>query len=401
MARRKTIRVEVGARPESLTPDERASLQETVASLPGEGWKIVLSEYVPGVGESHLGPLEPAEDMLESVGRKYGCGTYVWRVKRPDGKFPSASDGIRTSGRFTLSPKEYPKKNLVAGVDADPVGGGGRDDLFKMMLAQQQNFAMQMQAQQASNQQSLVTIIGALAKREGPDPVAQVAQLYQLAGGAPAARGNNIAEMREMMSFIKEMGGELGGGSDEERKLEMWTRIIETAAPVVEDLFSGRQGAPRPPGAAAGRQMPPRSRPVDNPPAGAAESEGGTSMSIAQKARLAAFIRDLTRYAAAGKDPGLYADLFLDNLDQIGVPLEVLRGQMFDPLLLDTLCRSFAQVEKYREWFAEYLDSVREGWDEVTGGKAAADVGKEEKPAPAVGGVGQGARAAQAVTPQA
>lgn len=346
--------------PETQEAERPGGLEELLPGLPPGDFKISIFEAVPGEPEKFLRQFDPDPNLLDIIGKKYGGGEYVWRIKKPDGRYVSRkADGFQGQGRFALSEREYPRPSLQPPVAAPPRAG---TDLFMMMFEQQRASAdSQMKMFQVMMQQQ-TSILTALISKSG-DPVQQVKALHEMAGGGTKG---TLGETLELLEVAK---GMVGGGarrSKDDEKFEAMERIAGMVVPVIDkaiDRAWPRRPSQAPQRSAAGA-LPPGGRPpvtaeVESQAGGeGAEADGMTPM---QKMQLAKFINSLVPMAARGSDPELYADVFLDQVDRLGIPLDQVRAAINDPGMLDALEGYFPGVRQHRAWFEGYVKAVREG----------------------------------------
>lgn len=273
----------------------------------------------------------------EYVSRNWGGGVYSIHMHGPDPERPGRMKYL-TSVTFHIA---GPARAVKASEEAKPTsvaGDGQSPAMVQLMLelATLKGMVAGMQQQGgASNPLDNLEKLTTIVKNMMP---------ANPQGGASPSE--ILAFARESVSFAKEMAPEPGEGTP-------WGMIIDKAVePAIgligQALAAQKAGAPNV--ATVGM--------VEAPPAVAALPEGVPMWQV----EIAKIVPRLLRRARDGKDPGLAAELFLEDapggvVEQLAV---LAQDENFVPTVLALAEQNFPDVTPVRQWVADFLQAVKE-----------------------------------------
>lgn len=186
---------------------------------------------------------------------------------------------------------------------------------------------------------------------------------------APPAAAPNEGKLFDVLLRGIELGRELssgGGDGDGGGILGLVREAFRSPilAQAVAASTQQRRAAPARPPAPPQQPAAPAALPPAAAPAQPPTPEGGDDV---MQAILRSELHKLVRKAAAGGDPGLYAELIVDN-----VPIETLHELLqAPPDPVTALAQVVPEVEQHREWFGQLVDGVRAILAQVAAAEAA------------------------------
>lgn len=320
-----------------------------------------------------------SEMSLDRLQGEWGGGKFNVRVRNARGEF-KGSTSIQIAGK----PRHRDDTNAVPVV---AVPAAPQQDLGAILKA-----AMDANKPQIDMLTSLVT---ALINKPvpappppGPDTLEVIAALAPILKPDKGGGGDPADAVKLLMQGI-ELGKDLAGGGDGDSMLGLAGKGLD----MVKTLAAQQPRRPVLPPPA--RRVPTRA-PALAPPG----KEPGT-VSAQESAvppadevevvnpqdppmiKLLGWIKQQTQLlvyqAARGKDPQLYADLFLDNLPQ-GVSLETIHEQMSAPDALEKLAQVNPAVRQHPEWMERFrqavLDGIGEDDEDVLGEADEGEIGE-------------------------
>jgi len=358
--------------------------------------KVVTTEVVDEADdETRLEiPLEPVDteaDPLQELINEAGEDGTIYTVKKIGGK----------PGEPTGYCAKYSAAELSLDVIRDSFGPGkyqiiGRDSQSRYVGSKTvqiiesarpaQTHAAQPQVMTPADmllamQQQTQALVQAL-KPTGPDPILIELVRGMAARPVPVAPpGPTIMEMLALMKEMRpdnssakesidllmrglELGKELGGGGGDDSMMGLASKAMEmipalAAAQPQQPTPNPRPQLPRPQ-PAPGITSHPEGVPAMNGPAPAkvapvATPEGDPMFTKLNWLRVQT--RALLNQAARGKDPGLYAEVMLDNLPPYIGASEILE-RMKSPTAIDDLTTLVPEVANHRVWFESFRVAV-------------------------------------------
>ncbi|HJX19119.1 MAG TPA: hypothetical protein VJ437_13130 [Acidiferrobacterales bacterium] len=319
MARRKTVVLDTGPDDddEQLPPDDE--LTQVLGELDAVGGGFVKVERVrEGKRAEFVGQLSPAEFSLSLLQERFGGGEYAVTV------FDSARRYVKRSTVAVAQPLRPPA------AEAPPSA------IEKLVEAMQASMKQQQDMLAALVTRSQAPAIAAADPQEMRRGILQdLALMKQLVGGGEGQQlgPDKILEvLRTGMQIAKDAAA--GGEVD---VMTVLGKAVDVLGEPFADLLRARAVLP----AASSGQMDPRRLPVAGAAPAMVKPKQGGSMNMQQA------VAFLVSKAAAGADPGLYADLVLDN-----VPEAMLRPVLAGDVVA-TLSQIDPRVANHAQWFRD------------------------------------------------
>lgn len=310
------------------------------------------------------GRLAPSEANEEFIAGTYGGGEYlaVEKVRRGDsGKYVFARQRtIKIAGAYKGVPLDRPIPDTPAGKGPETVGreqaGAVRmDDLMMSQFVQmmQMNNAVMKSVIDTARPTgaaidwgailaivvpSLTTLMTAMMQGQATkrDPVEIAAELMDKlkANTAPV---NPLKDRLEEMKLLREVGEAFGGGGGEPESIP---GLLGRYAP---DIIQALQGAKATDQGTGRPALPPGTTPAPERP---------TILDV-----VVSYLPRLTAAAASGRDPGVYAQVVVD---QVPVPVRAsLRALVVTPGIVDTLLQRYPPMAEHRDWLMAVIAGVQ------------------------------------------
>lgn len=332
--------------PEPALPEEMDAMDKLHELSGGNSAaRYEIRRTLPAMEAGYCGTLTHEEMTMERIAEEWGAGSYTVRVRLPGGKF-AGSTGVQIA---PLPKSKQPPP--VASQHAAPSNGMG-----EMIAAMQRNTDSQISM--------LSTLVKSLIERPLPTPPTPPPPPDTLAILATAkqlfAKNDSSGDLTMFMKgleFGKELGGD--GGTD-------FGTLLSKGIDGLKDL-SAMNPAPQPQPQRRARPAlaPPGTVPAREP---AAEAAPIVQAGAPPMLQLLQWLKQQTvmlcHQASKGKDPGLYAELFLDNLPD-GLTPETILAQLEAPDAIQKLAKLNANVLNFPEWFEQFR---QECIAELTGG---------------------------------
>lgn len=342
--RRTTTTVVEGAGDEiNILDNEPEQDQDELSALLELGGENEIKWQVSKLSQPNAGfctDYSSGELSLSRIQDEWGGGQY--RIK-----------GTDTRGRFVgqrtirIADKAKPQQQQAQQPQQDL-----QALLYKTMLD-----GAQRQADMLQN--LLITMIQRPEKTTAaPDPIAMIAALKDIMQPAPAPKDNGIDTLLKGLELGKELaGGGDGGGGD-------WSSVIgkglDTFKPLLVEGMKQQQAQQAP---AMGTHQAPRTLPAPAASGATVNNQEGQNVNIVQMAKVLPWmqqqVRALVHQASRGKDPALYAEVFMDNLPEF-VTVELIVERFNQESALDDLAAINSGVLNYREWFEAFRVEVLE-----------------------------------------
>lgn len=311
-----------------------------------------VRRVLPSADAGYCGTLSHEEMTMERIVEEWGAGSYTVRVRLPGGRYAGSS-------RVQIAP--LPKHKQPPPVASQPQPSSGTSELATVLTAMQKNTDAQISM--------LSGLVNSLIARPLPTPPPPPDTLAILATVKELFKPEKKEDGMDMFLKGLEFGKELGGGGGETDFGSLLVKGIEG----LKDL-SASQPAPAPaphtsrarPALAAPGTVPAKETPAQAAPV---VQEGAPPM-----LQLLQWLRQQTvmlcHQASKGKDPGLYAELFLDNLPP-GLTPEIMLERLQAPDAIQQLGRLNSNVLKFPEWFEEFrqecIDALTDDGDQAGG----------------------------------
>lgn len=336
--------------------DELRALAE-LDSGSGIKWSVHRVSDMGGKLPGYCGSLTTAELSLDRIASEWGIGRYKVRGTHSNGQF---------AGQNTITIAEPPKgANGTAAPGVPPVAAQtGVADYIALMEARDEK--------SSRNMREWATILVPLAA-----PL--IANLLK-----PAAAGPTLAELTTTLQNMKTLSGEgsnvskieelknlidvVRGLDPPDKSGSTWVDLIrdtvKEAGPMVTGLLAARSGHPAPvPVVTATAQPNPQLQRQEIPVA-------GSDPMLQFLGWLREQLSALTHQASLNKDPGLYAEVVVDNIPA-GVDPRLLLEQLSRPDWWAVLTQFHSGVQPYPQWFAECRDSMVQLLTEMTAAPTA------------------------------
>ena len=312
----------------------------------------------------YQGRLSPSEANEEFIAATYGGGEYkaVERARNPEtGNYDYARQRtIKVGGAYKGVPVERTAPDGTAtveratGAPREAAGAVKMDDLMMSQFVQmmQMNNAVMKSVIETARPTgapvdwgailgivvpSLTTLMTAMMQGQASkrDPVEIAAELMDKLK-ASAAPVNPLKDRLEEMKLLREVGEAFGGGGGEPESIP---GLLGRYAP---DIIQALQGAKATDQGAARAALP------SGPPA----QERPTILDV-----VASYLPRLTAAAASGRDPGMYAQVVVD---QVPAPFRAsLRALVVTPGVVDTLIQRHPPIAEHRDWLVALVEGVK------------------------------------------
>lgn len=340
---------------------EDADALAELEALAGSGARYEIRRTAPAPFTGYVGTYSRDIFTPDLLQQEWGGGNFTLRVKNSKGEYVG-------SRQIQLAGEPHHKKEATPAAPVAANNPGGEGQLAAVLNAIN---ASNEAARKAGEGQIalLTTLVTSLINREppkSPDPLAMIGALKDV---LKPDKGTDTAEVMKMFREGLALGKDLAGDSGDTSMLDVANKGLD----MIGSLAS-QQAAHAP--AAQRRALP---RPVA--PAGTVPAIEAPAPVVAQPTtpnnapppaqekpvtglmQKLNWIRQQTamlcRLAHAGKDPELYAEVFLDNLPPYITEQEI-RGQMSAPDAIAKLSQLNGNVAKYAAWFEEFRAAVVE-----------------------------------------
>jgi hypothetical protein len=356
---------------QDIDADELSVLREMEGASQTQ-WK--LWKTLPLDEAGHVATLPSAALDMDNIARKYGPGKYRVRGRR--------SDGTWTPQRtIEISPVSVLKTEHTA----PGAASGGVADVLAILRDQKNRESEKVKEWLIP----LVTVLapgllemfrGLFARKPDSSLTEMVAALQGMKALAdPPKESDPLRQLDQMTAMIERVRGIL---PEKESTGSTWVDLVRDVAkesgPILSGLISMRAAqqapvqhvpfttAPQPPmqPAVITRVQPQQPATVSAP--ASAEAPAPQETQTTQENPMLAllgWLRNqlpmLTAKAAANSDPGLYAELLLDNLPQ-GADPQLIHMWLSKPEWWDMLKGVYPPMEPYRGWFTQMRDALIE-----------------------------------------
>lgn len=330
------IEIETPVDPEDV--EDRDALAE-LEELAGSDARFEVRRTAPAAFVGYVGTYTRDVFSLNLLYSEWGGGNFTLRVKNTRGEYV----GTR---RVVLAGSPHHKKEVLEPVAVAPSSGIG--EMAPLLAAMQSNTDKQIGM--------LTTLLTGLLNKPppaAPDPIAIIASLKDI---LKPDKGDSGADAVKLLLQGVDLGKSLGGG-EETSMADVFLKGFDTLKDVakIAPTAPGARPAQRIPARVA--SVPPGTVPASEP----AEAPNKEVPTLEQRQR--EWIRKQTLFlvhqAKRKKDPGLYAELFLDNLPDF-VPVADVLTQMRDPDIVAKLSFLVPDVAGFSEWFEEFRLEVVE-----------------------------------------
>jgi hypothetical protein len=329
---------------EPETPPDQDELR-AIAEMEGGSdikWTVTRTSDFGNKRAGYVGTLTTGDVSMETIANEWGKGTYRVRGTRSNGQFVKSTTVV-----IAEEPKRPPQTLMAA-------AGPG------------------------SSVQDFIALMDARAEREGEKWLKWAAILSPLLAPALAnlfsgTKGTTLTELTTALSNIKQLegGSKVDQMSEFTKLLELVDRVkgddkpagstwadivrdgIREVGPVLGGLVQLRTGHPPPP------SLPK----TDSPPAPQGEATQDNPM-LQLLAWFKTQLQGLIYQASMNKDPGLYAEVVLDNLPA-GADIKQLHGYLAREDWWAMLTQFSPGVQPYPQWFAECRAELVKGLESL------------------------------------
>jgi hypothetical protein len=339
--------------PEPPVDDEAAEDNDAIAeleALAGSGARYEIRRTAPTGFTGYVGTYYRDTFTPDLLRTEWGGGNFTLRVKGSKGEYLG-------SRQIVLAGDAHHKKDPVT-----PAPAQGGDNGMGAVLAAMN--AGNQAAQKASEGQiaMLTTLVTSLINRPAPaapaapDPIAMIAALK----GIMKPESSEGGAVKMLLQGI-ELGKSLGESGGETNMMDLVAKgfdvikdaaaVAPTPAPTVPKRLPAPiavTSTPNNPGA-----------PAAAPGTVPAEESAPVSDQMKQMQWLRNQAAMLCKLAEKGKDPELYAEVFLDNLPPF-LPAQLVYDTMNAPGAIAKLSMLVPQVAQHAEWFEKFRATVIE-----------------------------------------
>lgn len=323
---------------ESESADLAAMLE--LGMSPGMRWRVSCLSPADKAGECRT--YSSDEISVDRIREEWGGGRY--KIQGINEKNQFGRSAVITIKEMRAAPVAQLPPELAAVLQKLAAPQGAPDmTVFMSMMKQQSDL-----------------ILALLSKQSTPpvDPVAMQKNFLESMVSMKAFMTPPKTEESVIDVLMKglNLGKQIAGGGGEKDWTDVAMRGLEMIEPVIEE-FAGRRG-----GAATEETEPAKlaapvvpSRPAPAEPARAQSNEGGGMLQALQW--LKTQTKSLCFQASRNKDPGLYAEVLLDNLPPFITPA-LLKDRLTSATAIDDLGKINPDVLKHREWFEKFRREI-------------------------------------------
>jgi hypothetical protein len=314
---------------------------------------------LPPENEGFCRDYPAASFSLEAVQRDYGPGTYRIRVKGPGGKFIPGGGTQKIRAAIVRPPSEadeFQKRESEERTRRETREAEERKDARDLRSLLISTLAPLVGNLLIPKQTSVTELIAGLASLKSLQP-------------EPKKEPDQIEQLAKVMALANKMKG--GGG---------WEDILKEGLGILKPAIEAQAQAakiappsipspvPVTPSITVNGSAPALAGPSAESTASASDplasqppnAEGDTMLSLARYLPwLRTVVGSNVMQAAKGGDPGLYAEVFLDNLPE-GLSAATVAAMLMRPDWFQLLCQLDARAQHYAGWFAKFRESCFE-----------------------------------------
>lgn len=323
---------------EEVNPDELRALAELDSGNEAK-WVVTRLSDIGAKKAGYCGELSTGELSNAKVAEEWGVGKYRVKGTRQNGTI---------AGQRTITIAEAPKGAVQALMPAQPANTV--QDVIALMDARAEASSERMLKWAAVLGPLLVPVLQNLfAGNKGTsmtELTTGLAALKQLDGGTKVDQMTEFTKLLELVDRVK--------GDEPKPAGSTWVDLVRDGLAqlptMAQTIIAARTGQPMP-------QLAAPATPQTDDEARAAHAEPtGETMLAWLKRQLEA----LTHQASMNKDPGLYAEVMLDNLPA-GADPAFLRDQLAAADWWQRLAAFSPGVQPYKGWFDECRAELLQG----------------------------------------
>lgn len=298
-----------------------------------------------------LGNDDEAMVLIYRQGQKYEDQTYIDECPPSEFRLSMLQEEPYNGGTFRIHVRAAGKAGFLANrkikvqPKAQKVLPSGPDPIVTALAKMQEQQQLFMKEMAAMMQRP------AGVQQSPMDLLMQLKMLKELTGPAvaPSPAMDQIAMMKQVFNMAKEMSELSGGGGEVD---PIMRGLEKFALPFLSTMqaHNAQQQQVMQPAAPAAPPPPPPAAPTQTEPA---EEDENMMM-------LRYYIGQLIAKAAGGSDPGIYADLILDN-----APDELIEQYILPEDWQARLVKIEPAVAQHAAWFAKMRDLIFTAWTEL------------------------------------
>lgn len=320
-------------------PPAPADLQAMMSDLAGAATsKVTVYRVVKNQPLAYVFACSPDAFSLDDLRDRYNGGVFQLFISR-DGK-------LWKNPRVCVEPKHSAQSAEAAPSATAELAAALRDGFARQAEATQALLRSSAQAARPSfagiDIPATIAAVAAAVTALRPPPVPMM-QMQQ-----PANQNQSIDMLLKGIELARELRSDMGGGGEDPSMMTLLRDVIKS--PILAQAVA----------AASPSSLPTQPKQMLQQPTSIASPAGGFARETQPRAAppesmLVHYLAHLTRKAAEGGDPALYADLVLDNLDQDAL-ISMLDRK---PTAVDALIRDYPPVAQHREWFSSLVEIIR------------------------------------------
>lgn len=264
---------------------------------------------------------------------------------------------------------------MVVTTPSAPTGGGDMMQIGTMIVEGFKTLSAQLAASKANP-----TIDPMEIRRQSMEEFRLLAETFkQPAAAAPAAAGPGIAEVLSLIRTGIEIGQGQVPGKDGES--DFAANLLNTfGKPLAEIVSATAQAKARQQEQrqipqftqAQPEHIPGRATAGEEVPTIATTTEGAQEMRHLLYRPYTQYIQQLVAWAKENRDPMLYADLAIDQMQ-----IEQIDTLLGDADLIDNMAKVVPAVGQYREWFTQFLQRMKDVRIQIDAPEEEAQPGSE------------------------
>jgi hypothetical protein len=306
-----------------------------IAEMEGGGdikWTVFRTSDVGNKKSGYCGTLSTGDVSFQKIAEEWGVGNYRIRGTRSNGQFVKQQS-------VTIS--EEPKRPVQTLMPAGPANS--IQDLLAIMDARDEKSSEKMLKWAAILSPILAPLLQNLFSQKGTtltELTTALANVKALDGGGKV---DQMEEFTKLLSLVKEVqgdGGQVAGSN--------WVDVVRDGIQGLPHIVAGVAAA------AKGQALP--QNPQLTQAAPIKEVDPMANLMSWLKVQLEA----LTFQASMNKDPGLYAEVMLDNLPA-GADIKQLNEYLSRADWWALLTAFSPGVQPYPQWFAECREELLKG----------------------------------------
>lgn len=306
-----------------------------------------------GVVEAFVAPMSLEEFNYVEVQRRYGGGEFRFKLKNEKGQIKKVGTQMFEGEPITHRTPQVTQQPTPPHLASYPYQSPPQQDATLPLalgeLMKQNNAILQTLAQQ---QQMFGAMLQNLGRQKSTIEIAQeFAAIKGLFGGG----GMDLDNLSKMVSIVKDIGGD-GGGGGKTSEMDLFGKMIDQFGPAI---IGGMQKDSMPNPSLPHMPLQPQPMPIPNPsspnfpPSPPYPSQPSTQKPDPEIMKLKMALSFLCSKAKENSDPALYADLVLDNAAD-----DEIRALFANSNWLDQLATVHPPVREHAAWFTSLKTAI-------------------------------------------